>query len=219
MEINEDNRDDVLEQIKKIASNTLEKHLRGQGYYQDWAKRWGNNIIQEIEKQLKEIFEEKYGIIIAFYMSDTTAYVSNHKCVYYSSTDFYFIVPYNTKFFYSEVRVFLTKIRKKLNNFIDFINPELSFRINQKMVEHLDRRKFIFDKMQGIVENIAIQVNNILLEKKDMPCSYHICFINELPTKGLYFTYKAINLEYAPVFCTFTTPTCACHTYLFMVNN
>ena len=166
MEINEDNRDDVLEQIKKIASNTLEKHLRGQGYYQDWAKRWGNNIIQEIEKQLKDIFEEKYGIIIAFYMSDTTAYVSNHKCVYYSSTDFYFIVPYNTKFFYSEVRVFLTKIRKKLNNFIDFINPELSFRINQKMVEHLDRRKFIFDKMEGIVENIAIQVNNILLEKK-----------------------------------------------------
>ena len=87
------------------------------------------------------------------------------------------------------------------------------------MVDSLDRRKYIYDKMEKIVDNIVADVNNILLEKKDMPCSYHISFINELPTKGLYFTYKVVNLEYAPVFCTFTTPTLACHTYLFMVNN
>ena len=50
-----------------------------------------------------------------------------------------------------------------MNNFIDNINPELSFRINQIMVDSLDRRKYIYDKMEKIVYNIVADINNSIL--------------------------------------------------------
>ena len=208
----------AIKEAKEIVLDILKKHLTGKYFDESYAKTWGDNIIQEIEEELKETCQA-YGFVIFFYMSDTTAFVSDHRCVNYKKTDMCFLVPFHTDDFYSEVRIMLTKIHKKMDNFLDYINPEVSLKIHQKMVTHLDRRKFIYDKMGGILDDIADNINDILLDNDNFPCSYNICYINKIPTKGLYFTYKVSRLDYSPIFSTFATPTLACRSYLFMLNN
>ena len=69
------------------------------------------------------------------------------------------------------------------------------------------------------IENIVIDVNNILLTRKIRSCSYHIGFINGLPIKNLYFTYKFIDLEYMLLFFSYSNDSLSSNLYLFIVNN
>ena len=62
-------------------------------------------IINDIENYLNKKFPE-YGFGIFFYISERIAYVSSNNSIRYTKTDYSFVQTYNTKDFYSEIRIF-----------------------------------------------------------------------------------------------------------------
>ena len=211
--------DYILEEMKKVSKTVLEKHLDCRRFISEKVKIWGDDIISEIYSILSQKYPQ-YGFCIFFYMSDITAYVSDNRCIYYSETDVKFVVPFNTNDFYSEIRLFATKKRNNLKNFLDNINnSELLMNINKKISNFLSDRKFEFESFQKLLDSLCLEINNLLLERNNRPCSYHIGFINKLPTQGIYFHYKFFNLEFLPIFFSYSNDSFNCRIYLFFLNN
>ena len=211
--------DNILEEMKKVSKNVLEKHLDCRKFNSEKVKILGDDIITEIYSILSKKYPQ-YGFCISFYMSDITTFLSDSQCIYYSETDLFFVVPFNTNEFYSEVRLFAAKKRNTLKNFLDNINnSELLMNINKKISNLLSDREFVYEPFQKLLNSLCLEINNLLLERKDRPCSYHIGFINKLPTKGIYFHYKFFNLEFLPVFFSYSNDSFNCRIYLFLLNN
>ena len=211
--------DYILEEMKKVSKTVLEKHLDCRRFISEKVKIWGDDIISEIYSILSQKYPQ-YGFCIFFYMSDITAYVSDNRCIYYSETDVKFVVPFNTNDFYSEIRLFATKKRNNLKNFLDNINnSELLMNINKKISNLLSDRKFVFEPFQKLLDNLCLEINNLLLARNNRPCSYHIGFINKLPIQGIYFHYKFFNLEFLPIFFSYSNDSFNCRIYLFFLNN
>ena len=211
--------DYILEEMKKVSKTVLEKHLDCRRFIPEKVKIWGDDIITEIYSILSQKYPQ-YGFCIFFYMSDITAYVSDNRCIYYSETDVKFVVPFNTNDFYSEIRLFATKKRNNLKNFLDNINnSELLMNINKKISNLLSDRKFVFEPFQKLLDSLCLEINNLLLARNNRPCSYHIGFINKLPIQGIYFHYKFFNLEFLPIFFSYSNDSFNCRIYLFFLNN
>ena len=209
----------IKEDMKNISQKVLEKHLIGRKYNQDLVKIFGDNIISEIHTLLEKKYPQ-YRYCIAFYMSDLTSYVSNDKCIYYTKTDIVTLTSYYTNDFYSEIRLIAYKNKLPLKNFLDNINDsDMVMNINNKMSSILRGKKFVFESFQDIIANVCNEINDILLARKDRPCSYHIGYINQLPTKGVYFSYKFFNLEFSPIIFVYSNDSFVCKVYLFIVNN
>ena len=181
-------------------------------------KNWGEKTITDIEDYLNKKFPE-YGFGIFFYISERTDYVSKDQCISYAKTDKNFVQCYNTNDFYSEIRIFSNKKQSTKKDFLENISPDHIMNINQKLREHLESRTFTYDNCLKSIGNIVNDINDILLKRKNMPCSCHIGFINMLPMKGSYFTYKFINLEYMPLFFSYSNDSLSSNLYLFIVNN
>ncbi len=175
-------------------------------------------IITDIENYLNKKFPE-YGFGIIFYISERTAYVSSNNSIRYTKTDYSFVQTYNTKDFYSEIRIFSNKKYSTKIDFLENISADNIMKINKKLSEHLESKTFIHDKCVKYIENIVNDINYILMTRSNRPCSYHVGFINSLPIKGLYFTYKFINLEYMPLFFSYSNDSLSSNLYLFIVNN
>ena len=211
--------DYILEEMKKVSKTVLEKHLDCRRFIPEKVKIWGDDIITEIYSILSQKYPQ-YGFCIFFYMSEATAYVANDRCIFYSETDVVFAVTFNTNDFYSEIRLFATKKRNNLKNFLDNINnSELLMNINKKISNLLSDREFVFEPFQKLLNSLCLEINNILLARNNRPCSYHIGFINKLPTQGIYFHYKFFNLEFLPVFFSYSNNSFNCRIYLFFLNN
>ena len=209
----------VRKRMRDIAFNTLKNHLTDKRFDQNECKTWGKDIINEIEVAFKQNFKD-YGLIITFYISDTTAYQSNHRSIDYNDTDYKCVVCFYNDYLYSSVRMLINKINSKVDNFLDNINPENSLTINNNLMELLERRKYDSDTMEEIAETLVIGINKMLLEKKnDMPCSYHICYIIRGPANKVYYTYKVFNLNVIPSIFTFSNPNFVSQIILFMINN
>ena len=211
--------DYILEEMKKVSKNVLEKHLDCRRFIPEKVKIWGDDIISEIYSILSQKYPQ-YGFCIFFYMSEATAYVANDRCIFYSETDVVFAITFNTNDFYSEIRLFATKKRNNLKNFLDNINnSELLMNINKKISNFLSDRKFVLEPFQKLLDSLCLEINNLLLARNNRPCSYHIGFINKLPTKGIYFHYKFFNLEFLPIFFSYSNDSFNCRIYLFFLNN
>ena len=206
------------EEMKEKIKNILEKYLDGRKVIKEKVKNWGEMIIDEIEKYLTGKFPE-FGFGISFYISEKTGFTSDVNCIYYSKTDDYFFVAYNTNDFYSEIRIFANKKHSKVNNFLENMSADDMMNINKKIRHNLENRTFIYDKCTKYVRNIVDDVNDVLMKRSIRPCSYHIGYINALPTKNLYFTYKFVNLEYMPFFFSYSNDSLLSNLYLFVVNN
>ena len=211
--------DYILEEMKKVSKTVLEKHLDCRRFISEKVKIWGDDIISEIYSILSQKYPQ-YGFCIFFYMSEATAYVANDRCIFYSETDVVFAVTFNTNDFYSEIRLLATKKRNNLKNFLDNINnSELLMNINKKISNLLSDRKFVFEPFQKLLDSLCLEINNLLFEGNNRPCSYHIGFINKLPTQGIYFHYKFFNLEFLPIFFSYSNDSFNCRIYLFFLNN
>ena len=209
----------VMKRMRDVAFNALKKNLIDKKFNQNDCKTWGNNIINEIEEAFKQNFKD-YGIIITLYISDIIAYKSNHRSIDYNDTDYKCVVCFHNDYLYSSVRMLITNINSKLDDFLDNINPENSLAINNKMMELLERRKYDDDTMAEIAENLVDSISKMLSEKKgNMPCSFHICYIIESPAKKVYHTYRVFNLSVIPSIFTFSNPHLVGQFILFMINN
>ena len=159
--------------------------------------------------------------IAFFYMSDITSFVSDNRCIFYSKTDVKFLVDYHTEDFFSEIRMLATL--KKTEPVKDFLsnmnNSELFLAINQKISDLLEDRTYKHELFKKLIDNICFDINEILLKRKNRPCSYHIGYINKLPLKGIYSYYKLFNLEFSPIFFTYKNDSFTCRIYLFLINN
>ena len=69
------------------------------------------------------------------------------------------------------------------------------------------------------MENIVNDINSVLIERTNRPCSFHVCFINKLPVKNIYFNYTFVDLDYMPLFFTYANDSLSCILYLFIVDN
>jgi len=212
------NLDIRTDEMKSICKNILEKHLDGRKFIKDKVQKWGEFILNDTEEALKKKYPE-YGYGIFFYISEKTSYNSKSKAIDYIQTDIQLVQAYHTNDFFSEMRIFANKKYSKRNDFLNNITPNEIININKKIQDNLEGRTYIFEKGSNYIENIVEDINNILLKRKNRPCSHHIGFINALPIKGLYFTYKFINLEYMPLFFTYSNDYLSCNIYLFIVNN
>jgi len=131
-----------------------------------------------------------------------------------------FVAPYHTNDFYSEIRLLAVKKRNLQKNFLDNINnSELLMNINKMISNLLSDRIFIFEPFQKLLDSLCLEINNLLLERSNRTCSCHIGFINKLPTKGVYFHYKFFNLEFLPIFFSYSNDSFNCRIYLFFINN
>ena len=69
------------------------------------------------------------------------------------------------------------------------------------------------------IENIVNDINSVLIERTNRPCSFHVCFINKLPVKNIYFNYTFVDLDYMPFFFSYANDSLSCILYLFIVDN
>ena len=211
----------ILNEMKTLSKNILEKHLMARKFNKDKVKKWGDLIIDEIHVTISKKYPQ-YGLCIFFYISDKTSYVSDNRCIFYSKTDVKFVVEYHTDDFFSEIRILATK--KNTGSIKDFLsnmnNSELFLSINQKISDLLEDRTYNHELFKKVIDNICFDINEILLEKKNnRPCSYHIGYINKLPLKGIYSYYKIFDLEFSPIFFTYKNDSFTCRIDLFLINN
>ena len=211
-------KDHISNEMGNIITETLTKHLMGRIFDKDKVKKWGNIIIDEIHKELSNKYPE-YGYIIFFYISEITGYAANYQHIYYPETDIKLYEEYDTNSFYSEIRMIATKIHGQRNNFLNIAkDKELSSEINQKLSEHLEGRTYNPDLFPKLLVNICEDIADILLARH-IPCSQHVVYIHERPTKGIYFYYKFFNLKLYPLFFYYEAYSFYCRIYLFLINN
>ncbi len=210
-------KESANQNIKEICKKYLEKHLEGRKFNKEKNEKWGEMIIDDIKNELLKNYPD-FGFGIFFYISEQTAYVSDANAIYYQNTDNILVQTYNGDSFYSEVRVFTNKKYSNFKDFLNNISNEMILKINQKFSDNLEGREYS-KNCSNYAKNIKDDINNILLDRSNRPCSYHVCFINKLPIKDLYFTYKFVNLQYMPLFFTFSNDSLSSRLYVFIVDN
>lgn len=203
--------------IKSICKEILEKHLDGRKFTKDKVKKWGELILNDAEDALKKKYPQ-YAYGIFFYMSEKTSYNSNANAIDFIQTDIMLVQIYNSDDFFSELRIFANKKYSKRNDFLNNISSDEIININKAIQDNLEGRNYIIEKCSKYIQNIVDDINKVLLPRKNRPCSYHVGFINALPTKGQYFTYKFVNVEYMPLFFTYSNDSLSCNVYLFIVD-
>ena len=185
---------EVEKDMKEICNNILIKHLDGRDYEKDKLSKWSELILNDTANELKKKYPE-YGYGIIFYISDKTNYVSSSKSVLYPKTDLNFLQVFNSKDFYSEVRVFANKKYNPRKDFMKNISPTEILKINNTLKDILECRSYKSDKCNNYMENIVNDINSVLIERTNRPCSFHVCFINKVPVKDIYYNYLFHNLE------------------------
>ena len=212
------NKEELENDMKEIAKSILIKHLDGRKYEKEKLPKWTELILHDISLELRKKYPEyAYGIV--FYISDKTNYVSSSKSVLYPKTDLNFLQVFNTNDFYSEVRVFANRKYNPRKEFASNITPTEIMKINNKLKEILENKSYKSDMCNNYIENIVNDVNNILIERTNRPCSFHVCFINKVPVKDIYYNYLFYNLEYMPFYFSYVNDSLSCILYLFIVNN
>ena len=68
----------------------------------------------------------------------------------------------------------------------NIFDSNLFLNINKKLDVFLRGRNFNFELFQDIIKNIVNDINDMLLARNNYPLSYHVGYINERPTKGVY---------------------------------
>ena len=211
-------KSEIEKEMKEICNNILIKHLDGRPYEKDKLPKWTELILNDVSIELKKKYPD-YGYGIIFYISDKTNYVSSSKSVLYPKTDLNFLQVFNTKDFYSEIRVFANKKYTPRKDFLKNISPTEILKINNILRDILECRSYKSDKCNNYMENIVNDINSILIERTNRPCSFHVCFINKLPIKNIYFNYIFNDLDYMPLFFTYANDSLSCIVYLFIVDN
>ena len=211
------NLEQIEEDMKGIIKTILEKYLSCREFNQENVKNWGENIMSEIHQNISEIYPQ-FGYGIFFYMSERTAYVSNHRAIYYNQTDLMLLVSYKTDDFYSEIRLVACKKRESQQNFLNN-DQDFYININNKLSDYLSGRIFDLDKFSEIIDDILEKVNKMLLNKQNYPCSYLIGYINEQPETGVCFHHKFFDLKFSPVTFEYSNNSFTCRLFLFLINN
>ena len=211
-------KSEIEKEMKEICNNILIKHLDGRPYEKDKLPKWTELILNDVSLELKKKYPD-YGYGIIFYISDKTNYVSSSKSVLYPKTDLNFLQVFNTKDFYSEIRVFANKKYTPRKDFLKNISPTEILKINNILKDILECRSYKSDKCNNYMENIVNDINSVLIERTNRPCSFHVCFINKLPIKNIYFNYIFNDLDYMPLFFTYANDSLSCIVYLFIVDN
>jgi hypothetical protein len=211
-------KSEIEKEMKEICNNILIKHLDGRPYEKDKLPKWTELILNDVSIELKKKYPD-YGYGIIFYISDKTNYVSSSKSVLYPKTDLNFLQVFNTKDFYSEIRVFANKKYTPRKDFLKNISPTEILKINNILRDILECRSYKSDKCNNYMENIVNDINSVLIERTNRPCSFHVCFINKLPIKNIYFNYIFNDLDYMPLFFTYANDSLSCIVYLFIVDN
>ena len=211
-------KSEIEKEMKEICNNILIKHLDGRPYEKDKLPKWTELILNDVSIELKKKYPD-YGYGIIFYIQDKTNYVSSSKSVLYPKTDLNFLQVFNTKDFYSEIRVFANKKYTPRKDFLKNISPTEILNINNILKDILECRSYKSDKCNNYMENIVNDINSVLIERTNRPCSFHVCFINKLPIKNIYFNYIFNDLDYMPLFFTYANDSLSCIVYLFIVDN
>ena len=211
--------DAFTSEIKKMAKDNLVKHLEGRVYNTEKTKEWGEMILNDLGNDLKKKYPD-FGFGLFFYISDMTAYASNSNAIYYTSSDTDIIEIYNTNQYYSEIRVFATKKYSVKEHFNKYMTSNDILKVNKRFHDSLEGRIYDSNQVSYYCQNIVNDINQILLEKTNWPCcSFHICFINQLPIKNIYTDFKFIDLEFMPFFFSYSNDSLLSNLYLFVVNN
>ena len=219
MSKNINSSDDLFEEeLKKMAKNNLVKHLEGRTLNMDEVKSWGEMILNDLGNDLKKKYPD-FCFGLFFWISNKTNYSSNAQSIMDIKTDKNIIEIYDRNDFYSEVRIFACKKYSPMPNFKENIPYNYLVRINKRFHDSLEGRAYICDKIPNYCQNIVNDINNILLERENRPCSFHICFINQLPMKNMHMDIKFINVDYKPFFFSYSNDSLSSNLYLFAVNN
>ena len=209
---------EIENEMKEIAKNMLVKHLDGRKYEKEKIPKWSELILHDTSLELRKKYPEyAYGII--FYISDKTNYVSSAKSILYPRTDLNFLQIFNTPDFYSELRVFANRKNNPRQDFSSNITPTDIMKINNKLKEILENKTYKSELCNNYIENIVNDVNNILIERSNRPCSFHVCYINKFPIKDIYYDYLFCNVDYMPFYFSYGNDSLSCILYLFIVNN
>ena len=208
----------IEKEIKEIAKNILIKYLDGREYEKEKLPKWTELILHDSCIELKKKYPE-YAYGIFFYISEKTSYISSSKSVLYPKSDLNILQVFNTNEFYSELRIFANKKYIPRKDFNENITPTDIMKINTKLKDILENKIYKSDMCNKYIENIVNEVNNILIERNNRPCSYHVCFINKLPMKDIYFNYIFYNIEYMPFYFSYSNDSLSSILYAFIVNN
>ena len=212
------NKEEIEKEMKEICKSMLIKYLDGRKYEKDKLPKWTELILNDTSIELKKKHPE-YGYGIIFYISDKTNYVSSSKSVLYPKTDLNFLQVFNTSDFYSELRVFANKKYGSKKDFGDNIAPCEIMKINNTLKQILENKNYKSDQCNNYIESIVNEINGILIERNNRPCSFHVCYINKLPLKDIYYNFTFVNLEYMPFYFSYSNDSLSCLLYLFIVNN
>ena len=213
------NLEEIEEDMKGMIKTILEKYLSCRTFNQENVKNWGENIMSEIHQTISEIYPQ-FGYGIFFYMSEKTAYVSNHRAIYYNKTDLMLLVSYKTEDFNSEIRLIACKKRESQQNFFNNLyNQDFYININNKLADYLSGRIFDFEKFSEIIDDILEKVNKMLLDKENYPSSFLTGYINKQPEYGVCFHHKFFDLKFSPVTLEYSNSSFICRLFLFLINN
>ena len=211
--------DTFTTELKSIAKKNLVKHLEGRILNMNTIKSWGEMILNDLAIDIKNKYPD-FCFGLFFFICDKTNYFTSHsQSIQYTNTDRNIVETYDTNEFNSEVRIFANKKYSPKVNFKDNMPSNYIVRINKRFHDSLEGRKYISGQISNYCQSIVNDINNILLERKNRPCSFHICFIHQLPMKNAYIDFKFIDVDYMPFFFSYSNDSLCSNLYLFVFNN
>ena len=223
--INEQGKENLLEKdliendMKDIALKIMAKHLEGRTLIKEKIKIWSDYIMEDVYNSLSKKYPQfGYGIFI--FISSQTAYNSNARCVYFPKSDLHLVASFKNNNLYSSLRLCASIKKGKMKNFEDNRNDcEMIMKINNNIANSLENRKYEYEHIDEVIDNIIQDINKILLERKNIPCSYVTGYINKLPTNIINFNYNWFDFEFIPIIFVYSNASLICRVFLFLFSN
>ena len=203
--------------IKKECKKILEKYFEGREYDEDKVNLWKEYSLEEITNYLNSNYKD-FGFIISLIVINTTACGGQCIPVERKNTDDNLIECFDTKGMRSQINIQFFKIYKSEIRHIENINETILLKMNDILINKLENKKYSYEIATKGLEEIVVDINKFLLERKPLPCSYAICYLSKKPMK-FKFTYKVINLKYIPIMTTYSNDSFFAQLILFIVNN
>ena len=121
---------------------------------------------------------------------------------------------------YCEIRICFVKLYNSEINHLNNIEENIIIKMDELLTNTFEGKKYYYEIAVENSEKIVSELNDYLLERKveRRPCSFHICFIIEKPSKFI-FDYKVLNVGYLPLMGSHSNDSLSAKLILFILNN
>ena len=217
--LEESQRDQMKNEIKKEGQKILEKYFEGREYNKEKVQLWKDYSLEDISTFLVEKYIN-YGFVISIIIIKIGSMSDNSNYVLRNNTDSNILISIETKTMYCLMRIFFYKKYSSKINLNKAIEDNIFIYMNNILTNKLEGVEYSYEISDKESKNIVNELNDYLLNKKEerRPCSCNQCSILKKPIDFV-FNYKVINLDYIPLMVSYSNDSLYSQLVLIILNN